>query len=150
MTDLQASSKWDNPSRFKYNTNMAIYIIPTEYTSDMVNSVFSRLSAWEIKKRLGFVTETADACQTGYIECLIDLFGASSDAHVISVFESGKSWIHIVNEIIDTDEITQFIGSKPDMYHQDSYDQVTELSKNAVTNYLNEHFDKALFALKAL
>lgn len=129
---------------------MSIYIIPTEYTFDMVSSVFSKLSTWEIKKRLGFVVETADGCQTGYIECLIDLFGASSDAHVITMFESGNSWIHVVSEIIGTDEITQFIESKPDMYQQKSYDRVTELSKNAVTNYLNKHFNKALLALRSL
>lgn len=88
---------------------MAVYVIEPSLTDDFICIVFKSLVLWEAKKLIGLDMDVQEGCQTGYIECLGDLFGHSEDWEVEQAFDRGETWLQVVASISEQEELSSLI-----------------------------------------
>lgn len=93
--------------------------------------------------------ECQDSFQTGYMECLVDLFGAANDDDVIKTLEEEKSWLNVLNEIMESDSVRKFLSDNTSISDENIW-LIDDVSTEAVTKYLESKLDKAITALKSL
>lgn len=80
---------------------MASYILKPSYTAEMLVSIFNRLCCAEVRKQIGFQPDLQEGFQNGYIYCLTDLFGEVSDEESEKIFDSGQSYLHVIDKIVE-------------------------------------------------
>lgn len=128
---------------------MSIYFLSPSFTEEITNKIFRQLCNSEIKKQLDFMPECQDSFQTGYMECLVDLFGAANDDDVIKTLEEEKSWLNVLNEIMESDSVRKFLSDNTSISDENIW-LIDDVSTEAVTKYLESKLDKAITALKSL
>ena len=128
---------------------MAVYILEPSLTDDFIITVFSNLVRWETKKLIGLDLDQQEGCQTGYIECLGDLFGEASDDEINAAFDSGETWLHVVNAIMKEAKLSELIEAKTEKSRSaeglDSYDfeVIENTCYTVVDEYLATHMSIA-------
>lgn len=128
---------------------MAVYILEPSLTDDFIVSIFTNLVLWETKKLIGFDMERQEGCQTGYVECLADLFGESSDANITLAFDKGETWLQVVNTIMGEDELSKLIEEKSDGgLENDDFNEIEQVVTRVVEEYVVNNMDTARKAIR--
>ncbi len=123
---------------------MSIVIVEPAFTPESLVAIFSHLCNHEVKKRLAATPGVAhhEGIQTGYINCLIDMFGEAPDKELIKAFDAKQSWIHFVDRMIDT-HLTNLMDSLEDVEIGITEfamidDEVKNAAKSFVLNNIND------------
>jgi hypothetical protein len=103
---------------------MAVYILEPSLTDDFIVTIFTNLVRWETKKLIGLDMEHQEGCQTGYLECLADLFGEANDDDVNAAFDKGETWLQVVNTIMDIDDLKNLVNSMSEQARNEGLEAV--------------------------
>lgn len=133
---------------------MPIYILQPNMTEEMLLTIFEYLCICEVKKQIGMSPEGFEGSQNGYVMCLSHLFGECSEDEMEWAFEEEKTYLHVVERIINTklSELVETLKSKIDSDFPNiaTYDAINESSRNAVREYHAEHPGELGAAIKYL
>jgi hypothetical protein len=133
---------------------MAVYILEPSLTDDFIVTIFSSLVKWETKKLVGLDMEQQDGCQTGYVECLADLFGEASDDEINAAFDNGETWLQVVSAIVDETKLSDLIDAQRKRLQSSEgldlrdFEIIEETCCTIVNEYLSTHMDIARKAIR--
>ncbi len=88
---------------------MSVYVIQIPASDELVLKTFTRLCEAEVKKKVGFQTGSQEGLQNGYIFCLYDLFGQVDEQTNARNYEAGKSYLHIIEQIMSEDSLLRLV-----------------------------------------
>ncbi len=131
---------------------MAVYILEPNLSDDFVVDFFTNMVLWETKKLIGLDMEHQEGCQTGYVECVANLFGESNDETIIKAFDKGETWLQVVNTIMTEPRLSVFINDKAEAVRgeglgDDDLMMIELITTEVVAEYL---LSNVAFARKAI
>lgn len=123
---------------------MAVYVIEPSLTDDFICTIFTSLVLWEAKKIIGFDIELQEGCQTGYIECLGDLFGHSDDWEVEQAFDNGETWLQVVAAISEQEELSSLTAYLADSaadigLDDDDFEKLEDTVEKVVKEWISDN-----------
>ena len=96
-------------------------IIPS-MTTAMVLAAFNYLVDAELRKRAGGNSVPfREGCQEGYIACIADLFGTTTDEEAERAYNNKETWSHVVQQIV-TDRLADWANTFEDLNDVDDID----------------------------
>lgn len=127
------------------------FFIPDEpaLTDEIIVGIFEYLCACEIRKLLKILPNNQEGQQDGYVMCLTDLFGSVDEDIAESMYQRGKTYIHVIDRIMDTmkNHVNKW---KNEPMSVDSFTRIKEVSDNAVREYFVHNSKEMIEAIKFL
>lgn len=130
---------------------MSVYLLEPPLTNETIVTIFERLVSAETRKLLGYLPQMQEGFQTGYIFCLTDFFGSAPDETNQQAYENGQSYIHVIEEIVNTylTDLLAAIKSKNKIELED-FEKIDREVVLAVASYLRERPVVARTAIQSL
>lgn len=136
---------------YNINTNsMSVYILEPVLTDEMLRTIFSKLTFYEVFRDIGMNSEGYEGMQTGYIDCLIDMFGESDEDTVENAFDEGKSWVQVVERITEHPRIVKMKERDPNQIAIEDFESLRAEIEQIVHDYLDEHIEDARIAIRSI
>ena len=129
---------------------MSIYMLDLVLTDAMLQSVFYHLTCCSVFQTIGINPQGYEGMQTGYINCLMDMFGAADEETVIKTFDQGQSWIQVVDKISEHPDIIKMFNKDAETTTIDDIEDMRELIEQIVNDYLDEHIEEARLAIRSI
>lgn len=126
---------------------MSILIIKPGFTRGHVKRIFEHLVTCEVLKTSGLDEELLEGKQEGYMLCLNDLFGQSDEDILEQSYSTHKSWIHIVERIVENDLTDLVIKNQKDPF---DFGDVHEKVSTAVETFLLKNMQEAMESLQSI
>jgi len=129
---------------------MSTHIVEPNYTIEMLSRIFENLCIAEIKKRIDYHSDVQEGFQNGYIYCLIDLFGSASDEHNEQIFDSGKSYLHVIDNIVASGLQTAINSMQGHTVMIEDFRLINALVSGVVRQYVEENLEEVATAIRSI
>lgn len=132
---------------------MAVYMLETTLTQEILARFFERICIAEVKKLVGHWPDFEEGFQSGYVYCFVDLFGQADDQKNQLTYDKGESYLHVVDEIISDEavaDLIQAIRGRGDEVNLDDLKNIDMVVPVAVRNYMKQNPNAASTAVGAI
>ena len=131
---------------------MGVVIVEAGMTDELVVKAFTRLCDAEVKRKVGFHTDTQEGLQNGYIFCLNDVFGQVDEQTNARNYEAGKSYLHVIEQIMSEESLIRLIG---DLFAKGAVEiedilTIHRIVKRTVREFFVDHHQDMRAAIKFL